>query len=518
VDWSYDLLAEPERRLFARLSVFASGWTLEAAEAVCAGHGLEHGEVLDRLTGLVDRSLVVVEDAGGPARYRLLETLREYAQERLAGRGGAAAVRGRWAAYFLAQAEAAEPELRGGPDLPRWLERLEAEHDDLRAVLGYATAGPGPAGAGREDGATLGLRLAAALARYWVARGHLREGRGWLETALARAPAAPAPVRARALCAAAFVTWSGGDFGAARPLAEASLALYRRLDDGRGRAEAHRHLSAVRRGLDEPAAARRHAEASRRLSAAAGDRWGQAQALEYLAEAAHEVRDLPAARRAAGRSLALLEALGDRRGIAWAHLRLGGIARDEGDPAAAGAHYARALPLLHALGERRGVASALRALVRLAALNGQWERTLVLAAAAARLADDIGQALEPGVRARQAAAAQRARAALGAAAGAAWERGRTLPLDDAVAYALAPAPPAGRGAAAGKAPGPAGLTPRETEVLRQVAAGRSNRQIAAALVLSVRTVERHITNLYGKIGANGRADATAFAFRHGLHQ
>ena len=195
VEWSHALLSAPERVLFRRLAVFAGGWTLEAAEAVGSGAGVSAADVLDGLTRLVDQSLVVADAAAdGTARFVLPETLRQYAQERLAASGEAAAVRSRHAAYYLALAEASRPPFAEHHDRA-WLARLEREHDNLRAALAWTR--PGGGAPERQGEPETGPRLAAALWRFWWQRGHFTEGLGWLERMLS-APAGPA-ARARVL-------------------------------------------------------------------------------------------------------------------------------------------------------------------------------------------------------------------------------------------------------------------------------------------------------------------------------
>jgi predicted ATPase/class 3 adenylate cyclase len=193
LDWSWDLLGEEERALLARFAVFAGGWTLEAAEAVCCEEGPATWAVLDGMDALVGKSLVQVDESGeGAGRYRLLETVRQYAAERLSERGEAVLVSDRHLAWCVALAEAAAP-LLVGSDQGRWLDRLEAEHDNLRAALGWA----------RQSGAANdGLRLAGALWRFWLVHGHVREGQSWLEAALASREGSAPDVQARALNAA----------------------------------------------------------------------------------------------------------------------------------------------------------------------------------------------------------------------------------------------------------------------------------------------------------------------------
>jgi predicted ATPase len=210
LDWSYELLSEPERRLFCRLSVFAGGWTLEAAEEVGAEGDTEQGEVFDLLSRLVEKSLVVAEaTGGGGVRYRMLEPIRQYAQEKREERGEADEVRRQQASFFLALAEDAEPKLQGPEDV-EWFERLEVEHDNMRAALSWARER-------RED--EVALRLAGALGWFWDSHGHYSEGRKWLEEAMAKANGASAAALAKALDRLGSLTWGQGDFDRAEALA-----------------------------------------------------------------------------------------------------------------------------------------------------------------------------------------------------------------------------------------------------------------------------------------------------------
>jgi predicted ATPase len=220
LDWSYELLEEEERELFGRLSVFAGGFTLEAAEAVCAGEGIEHDEVLDLLGHVIDKSLVVAEPAEeGALRYRMLEPVRQYGWEKLQESGKAERTRKWHAEYYLALAEEAEPELSGVNE-GVWLERLEAEHGNLRAALGWSL----------EDGdAGLGLRLAGVLGGFWYKHGHLSEGRMWLDRELAEGSAAPAIERATALDQAGWIALYQGDLEPSVALLDESLSLFKEL-------------------------------------------------------------------------------------------------------------------------------------------------------------------------------------------------------------------------------------------------------------------------------------------------
>ncbi len=175
IDWSHHLLSEKERILFRRLSVFMGGFTLEAAEAVCAGNGIEQDEVLDLLSHLIDKSLVAVAQRSGEARYRLLETIRQYGQDKLQEFGEAANLRRNHCDWYVGLSERAESEILGARQ-GSWFDRLEVEHDNLRAALGWSL---------EQKEAETAARMGAAIWRFWLLRGYMSEGRRWLERALA---------------------------------------------------------------------------------------------------------------------------------------------------------------------------------------------------------------------------------------------------------------------------------------------------------------------------------------------
>jgi len=237
IDWSHDLLQEEERILLRRLSVFAGGWTLEAAETICGWNGLEKDEVLEVLTHLVNKSLVVAErHSGAEARYRLLETVRQYARDKLIESREGEALRQRHGDWFLALAEQAEPELWRGRGQAGWLDRLEAEHDNLRAALDWAL---------ETEQFEAGIRLAVALWWFWMHRGYFQEGRHWLEAGLAQRGRLPKPLLAQLLCAAGRLAARQRDFDLAEVHGEESVALFRELGDKANLARAIRALSAT---------------------------------------------------------------------------------------------------------------------------------------------------------------------------------------------------------------------------------------------------------------------------------
>src|SRR5258705_4205762 len=222
IDWSYDLLTEREQAMLRRVAVFAGGWTLASAEQVCAGDGIDASDIIEQLTPLVDKSLVVTDERAGATRYRMLQTVRQYALDRLRESGEETRWRASHLAYFVALAEEAGPKLRSA-EQAQWLRRLEEEHENLRAALEWSLV---------EAGSKGGLRLCGALGRFWWTRGHFTEGRQWCTRVLGK-PGAEERTQERAsvLNAAGVLSYHQGDYPAARALQEESLAICRELGD-----------------------------------------------------------------------------------------------------------------------------------------------------------------------------------------------------------------------------------------------------------------------------------------------
>ena len=363
VDWSYDLLHDAEKLLLQRLSVFVGGWTLVAAERVCAGQGAQDWETLDLLTSLSDKSLVVAEENDGQYRYRLLETVRQYARDRLGESGGDAAVRERHRDYFLALVEEVDPKLAGAQQA-EWLQHLEAEHENLRAGLNWSL---------EEAGSVGGLRVCGALRRFWVARGHLSEGRAWCERMLSKtATEQRTQERAKTLDAAGELAFHQSDYPAARALNEESLAIKQELGDRTGTAASLSNLGVV--ALDQgdyPAARARHEE-SLEIRRELGDPSGITNSLRNLGFVAYARRDFGSARALYEESLAIGRDLGDRGSIAKSLSSLGIVIHDQGDFLAARALHEESLAINRELGDRRGVAFSLAHLGILARDQGDY--------------------------------------------------------------------------------------------------------------------------------------------------
>jgi predicted ATPase/DNA-binding CsgD family transcriptional regulator len=508
IAWSYELLTGEQQRLFRHLGVFVGGFTLAAAQAIGG-----RADVLDTLGSLVDQSLL--QPATGvddEPRFAMLETIRDYAVERLEGSGEADVVGQRHAAFYLGVAEAAEPVLFGGQSAA-WLAGLEEEHDNLRAAL---------QGAVTRQESELALRLAGALAWFWYDRGHLREGRQWLDAVLADPEAGPAALRAKALVGAGGIAHRQYDLGSAAAYLEAGLLLSRELGDVWHSALALINLGLVAHDQGDYAGARRLHEESLELYRATGDPWGIGTALNNLSWAALFEGDHMRARSMAEEALALRGTLGDTLGLANTLYTLGRVAQAEGDEAHARAFLAEAISLFRELGDRWGLAACLETLALADALSRRGEGHATRAARLWGAADAVREALGAPLTAGDRRIHERQQAAIRVRLGqerwhTAWSAGRALQLHEVLAEAVEELAPS-RVAEAGKASPtyPAGLSAREVEVLRLVAEGLSNPEVAARLVLSPRTVGQHLRSIYNKLGVSSRTAAARLALEHRL--
>src|SRR5579884_1602142 len=494
IDWSYELLSEAERTLLRRLSVFVGGWTLEAAEAICAdsspstpgaaptpgsiaptpnpsptlwergeaptpsspppttgegraeagsppslsrsdipgkgagglgqegqGVSLEAWEVLDLLSRLVDKSLVMMEEPDGNRRYRLLETVRQYSQDKLLASGEATEIRNRHREWYLAWAEQAESQLQS-PQEAVWLERLEAEDDNLRAALQWSHAD--------ENGAERELRLVKALWYFWYRRGYLSEGRERLAGALARSEGLSEELRAKALHAAGTLAWCQGDFtpavaqceeslalfrqqgdlmGIARSLTilgnvatyqgdyprairflEEALALYRQLDKRTHIATMLHNLAVVAQFQSDYRRAAALLEECLSLKRALGDKHGAALSLAILGHIMHGQGDSERGRALCEEGLAIFRELENRQQIALCRVILAHIVGDNGDLERAAAWSEEGLRLFEALGDRWGEALALSFLAETALRQGQEERALASCRRSLALCEALG--------------------------------------------------------------------------------------------------------------------------------
>jgi predicted ATPase/DNA-binding CsgD family transcriptional regulator len=512
IDWSHDLLSDEERALFRRLSVFAGGWTLEAAEEVCAGEGSEKDEVLDLLTHLVDKSLVLVSGGGDEeARYRFLETVRQYAREKIKESGEEPETQRRHAVLFAVLGMRAEPGLHSAEEVT-WRRQLATEHDNLRAALAW----------GAKHDPELTLQLAGDLWRFWWV--HLTEGRAWLERALvAGGGEAPAPLRVKALGSASIVASMQGEVDRGEALAREAVDLAEQSGDRAGRVWGLLMLSFADRCRGDHEVALAHAEAAVEHAQALDvddlPPFLRAFVLNRLGHEAYELGDWPRAAAVLQEALDHWRRLGNPWGTGVVLGKLADVAQARGDGTRAAALYGESLDFWWSQGEL-GAVEILTGLARLVA-KGRPEGAVHLFAATEAVQRRVGLTLAPTLHAKNERALAAARAELGEEAfAAAWASGGSLPLERAVAEAHTVALDAGQSAHAEPDPGLSTaareLSPRELEVLRLVAEGLTNAQVAERLFLSPRTVNAHLHSIYHKLGVGSRSAATRFAVEHGL--
>lgn len=468
IDWSFDLLNEAEKALFCRLSVFAGEFTLEEIEQICAGDPVDEWDVVDLLTSLTDKSLVLAETSGASVRYRLLETVRQYAKDRLTESGNGDTWRNRHLDYFLALAEEAEPRLTSA-EQQQWLERLEAEHDNLRSALAWSS--------GRIDDSERGLRLACAIWRFWFLRGHLSEGRGWLASVLT-VQNSPTLLRTKVLGAAGNLAASQSDFISARTLYEEGLAIKRELGDQQGIAASLNNLGnvafemgdyaasqnlyeeslTIKRKLKDPpgvatslnnlanvlssqgdpAQARALYEEALTVRRQLGDRSGIAQTLHNLGIVANDQGDHAHARMRFEESLKIRRELGEQSGIAGSLNHMAGVDYEQGDYLSAFEYYKESLMIMRTLGDPRGLALSLEGLAGALAALGRLTDAAYLWGASERLREESSAALAPKDHQRYVHLVSEARTALAddVSFDRAWQEGRTRNLDHAIESAL----------------------------------------------------------------------------------
>jgi predicted ATPase/DNA-binding XRE family transcriptional regulator len=427
--WSEGLLAPGEQQLFRRLAVFAGGGSEPAITAICNADGDLPIAVLDGIEALRRNSLLLLEEgAGGESRFRMLETIREYAGARLAEYREAEGLGRQHATYYLALAEAGADHFYSARQVA-WLERLEQEHDNFRAALRWFAA------AGDIE---RGLRLATALWTFWYIRGYVSEGRAHLTAllALAEAPTLRA-VRAAALVGAAQLARTQGDYAGARVALEESLVLYRALGDARGTAHALLWTGFVARVQAEYGAARQWLHEGLALAREIGETAVMAATLHHLGLIAADLHEDAAAQALLEESLALYRRLGLARNIALVVLSLGEVARGQGDDATARELLHESLATMVAAGEQLELPWALDTVAHLAVDEGQGERAVRLAGAAGQLRETMGTLDWPVMQRQREQWLAAAHTMLGNATfAAAWTAGQALTQEQAIAAAL----------------------------------------------------------------------------------
>jgi non-specific serine/threonine protein kinase len=378
IDWSYNLLPPVEQILFSRLSVFSGGWTLEAAESICEGGSVKSEEVLTLLEQLINKSLVVMEEIQGESRYHMLETIRQYAHEKLVD----ADVLGRQhAAYFLRLAETIEPFLEK-PEPADWLDQLEREHNNLRAVLHWSR---------EKEQVELGLRLASALHLFWFMRGYVSEGLAQIGEFLSlSAETVNKTTRAKALDRAGMLARYQGDLQRAYELIAESLSLRRKRGERHGVADSLSNLGFVVLHQGDFAQARQLYSQALSIHRELDNQQGIADSLSHLALMAYYDGDHESAQAMNESSLAIWRSLGDQQGIAWALHRLGNVRLRQNEYGAARDLFRDSLTISSDIGFKWGIAFATEGLASFAACTGQAARAVLLAGSASALRQAIG--------------------------------------------------------------------------------------------------------------------------------
>jgi len=553
IEWSHELLTVPEQVLLRRLSVFA-GWSLEMAEEVCADEVITAGEILDLMAALVDKSLVVREaEVLGQARYRMLDTIREYAAARLAEAGEAPLVRRRLRDYSVRVAELSHAVGMAQTPAP-WsarvdvFRRFDVDYGNVAQVLNGCLA---------DGDAESGLRLCTAARPCWLVRGSYAEGAGWIDAFLRMdAPGIPPAVRGAALIGKAQLCMSR-DPASAEPDAVAGLVLCRTAGDQFWTAAALNLLSEIALHTGRPDEAAALAGEALSIARMAGDAWNEGYALGTEAAVAGVRGKLREAQQLADAAIGIMRDIDQQWGVARTLLGLGDLARLRGDPDNASRHYLQALPILREVdarpetarclaglgrvaidlgsfdlarehlsdslrlcdrtGARIGVARGLASFAGLALAEGRPELAVRLIAAASALREVAGLRALPGAQTERYLAAARH---LGEPVVARlWAQGRAMSADQAVKLALETPIASVESSSRSEdettdavVPAIAGsLTPREREIVALIASGRSNKAIAAELVISPATAARHVANILAKLGFSSRSQVAAWA-------
>ncbi len=487
IAWSYQLLDAEAQQLFRRLSVFVGGSTLQAIEAISALLAGHAERVLEVVASLVDQSLLQqTEQDGEEPRFVMLETIREFGREVLEASGEMQATRQAHATCYLHLAEEAEPAL-AGPQQALWLERLEREHDNLRAAMQWLLEQ-----AENEQSSEMALRLGGALLRFWEVRGHWSEGWNFLEWARVGGKAGALPAQVKVLMAAAYLLdHLKNDTDQAQALYAESLVRYRELADTAGIAQALLLLGEIASRRGNFALASSETKEALALFRALGDKRGIAWALTNLAGIVSQQGEYARAISLNEESLALFRALGDTEGIIWS---LFGLARvlylSQGASAPVHALIEEGLALCEQVGHKLGIAQALSLLGEMFLQQGNVARARLL----------LEESLQLYREGRDQRGIAESLSLLGKVE--ALERDSPEPIPEALQF---PVPTS-----------PDNLTAREIEVLRLLATGLTNAQIAEELVVSLLTVKAHLRSIYSKLGVTTRSAATRYALEHGL--
>ncbi len=517
LQWSYDLLNLLEQQLFRRLSVFVGGLTLEAVEAVCYDTQQEASFALDEIASLLDKSLIIQVEEEREARFTMLLTVRDYGLECLQKSGENEHVKRAHALYYIALAERVEPEYFGLQS-KAVLDQLELENENLRAALTWLID---------SEERELALHLVATLWWFWYARGHMSEGRQWFERLLSGSESVVAPVRAKALKSAGWFAHQQKDFDHAETLLKEGLGVYRLLGDTQNIATCLYRLGLVAWARGNYSLAQSLTEDALSLYNEVGSREGIADSLLILSYAATEEGEYSKACELAEQGLLIFREISDQWGIAYTLLGLARVILLQGDSSAAQALTEESLAISIELDNMGGIASCLEQLAEISAAQEQLVWAALLWGAAENLRETTAISLESFQQADYERVVNAVRSKLGEEIfNSMWLQGRRMTPEQAIAAreslnTWASQDVKGQQVSTTsltkqKVSYPAGLTAREVDVLRLVAEGLTDAEIADQLAISYRTVSTHLTSVYNKLGINSRVAAVRMAFENQL--
>jgi predicted ATPase/DNA-binding NarL/FixJ family response regulator len=517
LQWSYDLLNLQEQRLFRGLSVFVGGFTLEAVEAVCYVSQQEASLTLDEIASLLDKSLLLQVEEEGEARFRMLLTVREYALECLQKSGEYEQLQRAHALYYIALAERVEPEYYGIHSAAV-LDQLELEYENLRTALAWLI---------ESEERELALHLCATLWWFWYARGHLSEGRLWFERLLPGSEKVPAPIRGKALKSAGWLAYHQKDLGNADTLLSESLEVYRLLGDKQNIATSLYRMGLVAFARGDFTLTQSLTEDALSIFHQIGSKEGIADSLLELSFTSIEQGDKNKAREQAERGLSLFREIDDQWGVASTLLCLAKVVLLQGDASTAQTLTEESLAISIELGYLGGTAACLEQLAEIAAAQEWLVWAVLLWGAAEMIRETTAIALGSTERAEYERAVNAVRNKLGDETfSSARLQGRKMTPEQAIAARESLITQVSLQAKQQQASStstmrqktlyPLGLTAREVDVLRLVALGLTDAEIAERLDIKYRTVSTHLTSIYNKLGVNSRVAAVRFAIDNRL--